>query len=158
VSEEKKYTEAEAHRYFGVSLNNKTWEWLGKENRTPEEDELMLHGVHTSCYHWMQIGAPVNHTRGEWMVSHVYAVLNKPVAALEHARRTLEICQQHNIGDFDIAYAYEAMARALAANGQLEEAKKYHDLAEKAGADIKEEEDKKIWTGDFEAQPWYGLK
>ena len=157
MSEIKTFTEPEAHRYFGVQLNNKVWEFLGKENRSEQEDETMIHAAHTSLYHWSQVGTAFNLERGEWMVSHVYAVLNRPEPALYYARRCLQICTDNQIGDFDLAYAYEAMARALAAGGDLTEAGKYHTLAKDAGEQIKNDEDKRIFVGDFATGPWYGL-
>jgi len=51
--------------------------------------------------------------------------LNTPEPALCHAKRYLEICEESNIGDFDLAYAYEAMARAYAVAGESPEAEKY---------------------------------
>ena len=39
-------------------------------------------------------------------------------AGLHHARRVLEICEEHGIGDWDLAFAYEALARAHAAGGR----------------------------------------
>ncbi len=41
---------------------------------------------------------------GEWLISHVYAVLNRPEVALYHAQRCLDLCQESNVKDFDIAY------------------------------------------------------
>jgi tetratricopeptide (TPR) repeat protein len=158
VSETKTFTEQEAHKYFGVQLNNKVWELLGKENRSEQENETMIHAAHTSYYHWSLIGTVFNLGRGEWMISHVYAVLNQPEPALHYAQRCLQICLDNQIGDFDLAYAYEAMARALAAKGDLAEAGKYLSLAKEAGEQIKNDEDKRIFVGDFETGPWYGLK
>jgi hypothetical protein len=54
----------------------------------------------------------------------------------------LEICEENQIGDWDIAFAYEAMARAHAVAGQKEESRKYVELAQRAAEHIKEEGDK----------------
>jgi hypothetical protein len=62
------------------------------------------------------------------------------------------------MADFDIAYAYEGMARALALNGQIEQAKKYLTLAEDSAGRISDPEDKQIFVGDLESGEWYGLK
>ena len=72
----------------------------------------MLDAPHASRFHWGEVGTAVNLARGEWQVSHVYAVLNRAEPALYHARRCLAICEANAIGDFDLAYAYEAIARA----------------------------------------------
>ncbi len=108
----KKMTEEEKiHKQFAVDLFNATWELLDKPVRTKEENDQMIHSAHASRYHWGIVGAPVNLARGEWQLARVYTVLNRPEPAHYHALRSLEICLAHKIGDFDLAYAYEALAR-----------------------------------------------
>jgi tetratricopeptide (TPR) repeat protein len=148
------------HKTFANETNHLMWELLGKTARTRQEDKQMVHAAHASRFHWGEIGTPVNFTRGDWLISHVYAVLNMPQQALDYAKRCLEICQQHAIGDFDLAYAYEAMARAYAGLGQKSEGIEYLQLARQAGEQIQnvEPKDKEIFFGDFESGPWYGMK
>jgi hypothetical protein len=47
------------------------------------------------------------------------------------------MCKENNINDWDIAFAYEAIARAYAIYGEEKECKKYIELAQKAGNIIK---------------------
>ena len=72
----------------------------------------------------------------------MYTVLNRPQSALYHAMRCLEICKENNIGDWDIAFAYEAVARAYAVAGQKTDCRKYIELANKAAERIKEKGDR----------------
>jgi hypothetical protein len=51
--------------------------------------------------------------------------------------------------DFDIAFAYEAVARANAVAGNAADCQKYLDLAKKAGKDIKKEGDKQYFFDDL---------
>jgi len=142
MTEEKKYTERECHKRFAVNCFNLVWTLMDKKNRTKEEDDKMVHAAHASRFHWGEIGTPVELERGEWQTSRVYTVVNRPQSALHHAERCLEICKENNIGDWDIAFAYEAMARACAVAGQKAECKKYIALANKAGEQIKDKRDK----------------
>jgi hypothetical protein len=74
---------------------------------------------------------------GEWLVSHVYAVLGRAEPALHHARRCLELAEaESGVADFDHAYAAEAMARALACAGDLDQAASWHARATAVGARI----------------------
>jgi uncharacterized protein YndB with AHSA1/START domain len=139
------------HRYFGVRLNNASWDLFDAA-----EAEELLHSVHTSAWHWRQIGAPENLARGDWMCSHAYAVLGHGALAALFAQRTLRICGDNGIGDFDLAYAYEAGARAAAASGDLGEARRLRQLARQAGDAIADADDKAIFAGDLAAPPWYG--
>jgi hypothetical protein len=159
MSEDKVYTEAEAERFFAIEHNGIVWNLLGKQERTPEEDALMVHAAHSSCMHWLQAGTPTHHQRGEWLIAHVYSVLGYAVEAMRYAKMCMELTKEHPdmMQDFDRAYAYEAVARAAALAGKTEKAKKYHALAAEAGEAIANKEDKKIFIGDFEGGDWYGL-
>lgn len=77
----------------------------------------MIHAAHASRRHWGEVGEPKNWAIGEWQISRVYATLNRPEPALHHARRSLDICTEHNLDDFVLAYAHEAIARASALAG-----------------------------------------
>ena len=158
MNEEKKFTEQECHKSFAIQLNNLVWGLLQKENRTAEDNDQMIHAAHASHYHWTVIGEPVNFQRGEWLIARVYVVLNRPEPALYHAKKCMELTEKHKFVDFDLAFAYESMARAHAAAGNESEAKKYIQLAQEAGEKIKQEEDKKIFMNDFATEPWFGLK
>ncbi|HEY4689660.1 MAG TPA: hypothetical protein VIK33_10140 [Anaerolineae bacterium] len=146
-------TERDYHRKFAVDLFNFVWTLLDKPERTAEENDLMLHAAHASRYHWGEAGMAVNLTRGEWLVSRVYAVLKRPEPALYHARRCLEICQQNGIGDFDLAFAYEALARASAIAGQHAEREQYLALAREAAEHIAEQDDKDLLLSDLATMP-----
>lgn len=154
-----KLTLAQAHEKFAKSLNGKTWELLGKTERTRDEDELMVLAASASLYHWLQVGTVVNAQRGEWLLARVYTVLEKHHPAMEHALRCQELTQQHRseMKDFDIFYADEAMARVFALYGKIEEAKQYKILASEQAQKIADAEDKKIVMGDLEGEPWFGI-
>lgn len=158
MGEEKKYSEEECHKKFAVQLNNLVWTLLERKDRSKDEDEKMIHAAHASLFHWGEIGKAVNLQRGQWLVSHVYAVLNRPEPALYHAQRCMELTEAHNFLDFDLAYAYEAMARAYAVSGNKSECEKYIKLAKESGEKIKKKEDKKLFFSDFEKGPWYKMK
>ncbi len=158
LTEDEKFTEQECHKKFAVSLNNLVWSLLGKKDRTGQENETMIHAAHASCFHWGKVGTAVNLQRGEWLISHVYAVLNRAEPALYHAEKCIEITQENNLVDFDFAYAYEAMARAYAVAGEKSECGKYIKLAKEAGEKIKAKEDRDIFLNDFETGPWYDMK
>ncbi len=158
MTEDKKYSEKECQGRFAVTLNNLVWSLLEKKERTTQEDEEMIHAAHASLYHWSVVGKAVNLQRGQWLVSRVYSVLNRPEPALYHAQKCMELTQAHNFVDFDLAYAYEAMARAHACSGNKSECEKYIKLTEEAGEKIEKKEDKKYFFSDFEKGPWYEMK
>jgi len=101
----------------------------------------------------------VNHQRGEWLIAHVYTVLGKTDAALEHARRCFALTEGHadQMQDFDRAYAFESLARANALAGNHDEALTFFNLAEEAGQAIQEDGEKKYFLLDFSGGNWHGL-
>lgn len=153
MTEEEKYTEQECHKKFAVDLFNFVWILLDKRDRTREEDDEMVHAAHASRFHWGEIGTPLEFERGEWQISRVYSVLNRHQPALYHANRCLETCKENNIGDFDIAFAYEAMARAYAVAGIKTDCENYIKLAKEAGKQIKSKEDRDYFFSELETVP-----
>jgi len=83
----------------------------------------------------------------------VYATVGRAEPALHHARRCLEICEQNGLGDFDVAYAYEALARAAAVAGDRELASRYEQLARSAAEVIAKPEDRTMLLGDLQTIP-----
>ncbi len=150
---EKQQTDQEIHRRFAADLFNLVWRYLERPDRTAAENDTMLNAAHASRYHWGEVGTPQNLAIGEWQISRVYAVLNRPEPARYHAERALDICQANGIGDFPFAYAYEALARAAALAGQTEECARYIELGRAAGEGIKEADDKEFFFNDLATVP-----
>jgi hypothetical protein len=141
---------ASEERQRGVDLFNATWELLGSR----ADDDRMLHMAHASRFHWGE--APEceakNLARGEWLVSRVYTVVGRAEPAIWHARRCLDYCEENGIGDWDLAYAYEALARAHAVAGDAESAE-WKAKARAAGDEIADAEDKEHFDEDYATIP-----
>jgi hypothetical protein len=137
-------------RQRGVELFNATWELLGSR----ADDDRMLHMAHASRFHWGEAPEckPENLARGEWLVSRVYSVLGRAEPAIWHARRCLDHCEENGIGDWDLAYAYEALARAHAVAGDTEAAE-WKTKARAAGDEIADAEDKDHFDEDYATIP-----
>lgn len=139
----------EWHRLFSSELFNSTWSLLDMKTRTPDEDAMMINMAHASLYHWKMCGNAENEYIGEWQVSRVYAVLNMPESSLYHAKRSLDICVKNSFTGFNLAYSYEAIARACMLKKNSEEMKMYLDLAKKESESIKDEESLKMLIDDL---------
>jgi hypothetical protein len=139
----------EEERKLAGRLFNRVWELMEKPRRTREEDDEMIHAAHASRYHWGVAGKAENLARGEWQISRVYTVLGRGEPAVAHAQRCLEICEQQGLADWDIAYAYESLARAHKTAGHTAEAKKFKKLARAAGELISEAEESEHFQEDY---------
>jgi hypothetical protein len=140
----------EVQRTLAADLFNYCWTLIEKEDRTERETGRMIDAAHASRFFWDSIGEPVHHARGEWQISRAYAVAGRANAALHHAKQSLAICEANGIGDFDLAYAYEAMARAHAVAGDGAAAGEWVAKARKAADDIADPDDREQLLNDVE--------
>ncbi len=137
------------HRQFAIDLFNQTWDLIDKEDRDQTEIDRMIHSAHASRYHWEVAGEAVNIARGEWQISRVYAVLQRIEPCLYHAQRCLAITKENNLKGFDLAFAYEAMARACYLAGDNSRAEEFISHAEEAGKEIQDKDDRDYFFSEL---------
>ncbi|HSL77470.1 MAG TPA: hypothetical protein VK867_11025 [Candidatus Limnocylindrales bacterium] len=144
-----------AHRTIAVALFNHVWTLIDAPDRTSADDDEMIHAAHASRFHWgLADGVePANLARGEWQCSRVYAVLGRAEPAMWHARRCLAIVEDHEIGDFDLAAAYEALARASAVAEDPEGVAAWKAKAVRAIEGISDAEDREPIEQDLATLP-----
>jgi hypothetical protein len=139
------------HRKFAVECFNRTWDLIDKKDRTPEDNTRMVHSVHASRYHWGEIGTPLEFARGDWQISRVYAILEDGASAMKYAESSLNHCLENNIGDFDLAFAYEALARAAFLRKDSSSFQRYLELAKASAQEIELEEDRSYFLRELES-------
>ncbi|MDQ1519570.1 MAG: hypothetical protein QOI55_643 [Actinomycetota bacterium] len=147
----------EDHRTFAAAANNRAWELLADASRDDAAKREMVDAAHASLWHWRYAGTVVHEQRGEWLVSHVYAVLGHGDAALAHAQWCWALTEEGALTGFDHAYACEAMARALAARGDADDAASWRDRATTSASNVTDEEDRAILEADLAAGPWFDV-
>ena len=132
----------EEHRKLGAALYNGTWELL-EAGADPDE---IVDSAHASAHHWRHAAGvtTANRARSHWLCSHVYALVGRPGPALHHAGRCLALVESapDEMEDWDLPGAYAALARAHAAAGEAEEARRYVELGREAAAKIADPEDR----------------
>ena len=148
------------HEKLAKDCFNKTWDLLEKKDRTPDDGNEMIHTVQASRYHWGVLvanekGTALNLQRGEWQIARVYTVLEREEPALYHANLCLKLTNDNNIGDFDFAFAHEAVARASALAGNKKDYEDHLKLAKEAGEKIKDDGDREYFFDDLNAGKWY---
>ena len=107
------------HRRFAVDLFNRSWDLLEQPERSPEEDAEMLAAAFGSAWHWRQVGTAENVALGDHQISKVASSVGQPKLALDYARRALEAIEIGRFGNWQVAAAYEGMARACAVSGDI---------------------------------------
>ncbi len=145
----------ETRRALAVGLFNRTWELIETPDRTPAQDDEMIHAAHASRYHWGEVGEPARLARGEWQCARVYSTLGRPEPALWHANRCLAILEANSGGldDWDLPAAYEVLARASAVAGDVAARDAWATRAREALAGVADPEDRRIIEGDLATLP-----
>jgi hypothetical protein len=135
-----------AERQLGIDLFNEVWRLM----ETREDDDRMIHATHAMAYHWGEAPEclPENKARAEWQISRVYCLLDRAEPAVWHAQRCLAWCESAGLGDWDLAYAYEALARAHAL-ARSTEASAWKAKARTAGDAISDPEDREHFDEDY---------
>jgi hypothetical protein len=146
MTEDKK----EWHLALAKELFNGVWDYLVRSDRTKEDDIQMIHMVHAMRFHWGLVGTPLEFARADWQVSRVYAELGFGVMSYKYANSSLALCEKHDLGDFDLAFAYEGLARASAVSSDTEKGRGYVTLAQAAGVEIKEDDDREYFFSELE--------
>jgi len=150
-----------AHRWFAVEYNNRTWDLLGKEDRSEEENEEMIHHAHASLLHWQHSGGEqINALRAYYLLTNAYAAAGEGEPAMRYGARSLALLKEepHGITDWDNAFIYDAVGRANAAAGNTAAAHEYKEQARRAGEIIANEEDRKIFNATFQSGNWHGIE
>ncbi len=82
-------------------------------------------------------------------------MLGRPEPAKRYAQQCLATCEREGLVDFDLAYAYEAMARSAASAHHPAEAAEWRAKSEHAATAIADPEDRELFVADLAAGPWY---
>lgn len=128
-------------KQLAADLFNSTWNLIDKHDRDEEETLKMIHMAHASRYLWGEVGSFREWTRGEWLISRVYAIAEMGEAALYHGKYALKYSIQGKVGALDDAFAFEAVARAYSVLGDDEQKKEYIEKAKEAAKDIERKDD-----------------
>ncbi|MEY9935491.1 hypothetical protein ABH926_010173 [Catenulispora sp. GP43] len=146
------------HRWFGVELNNGTWDVLDSglsENSPIEDQEAALYAAYASTYHWMQAGTVANHGRGEYMIAAVATAIGHLDVAARHANRYAGLIEAHPAAftDWDRAFAAEGLARVAARTGAAD-AEVLRTEAVRLIEAVADPEDRRVCQERLAASPW----
>ena len=142
-------TEREFHRKTARDCFNYAWDYLDRKERSPLDEEQMLHLAHASRFHWGLVGSPRNRAVGDWQISRIYAALNQPGLSLQFAKSSLEICQKNDLQEV-LATAFEAIARAYAVARDYSSARSYIEKSREQLSRVSlEDEDRETYLGQI---------
>jgi len=138
------------HRRLAVDLFNRSWRLLELRERTADQDDELIHVTHASCYHWREVGGARQRRIGENQCARVHAALGHAEPALRHAERCLELVRAGDeLEDWELASAFEVLARAHLAAGNRDEAGRYAALTNDELAGIEDPDDREVIAGQL---------
>ena len=143
------------HRALAVAAFNSTWDILevGDDERSADATEEMVRRAYAAAYHWQRAEGytTVNEARSLWMLSRVWRASGNGDMALHYAQRCWAVTEESNLIDFDLAYACDAMARALAMTGRSSEAFQWWERA--MAVEVKNDGDRQQLLSDIGIAP-----
>jgi hypothetical protein len=155
--------EKDLHRRFGAQLNNRSWDLLdaGLPNSSSPESERLefLYGAFASAYHWGLVGGPAQIARAEHLISRVALRVGELDLASAHASRCHRLVTENRaaVEDWDLGFALEALARSMAAQGDLESAARLRAEALEVAASVANPEDRAVLEAEITKGEWFGL-
>ena len=143
------------HRAQAIEANNATWALLD-EPASPQTAEDVLRGAYAAAYHWERAtgATPANECRARYLLVKAHLRAGLAERALHYADRCLTATLEHGLADFDLAYAHEARARALARLGRRDEADAA--LASALAVSIADPQDQAIVEADLSVPLEFG--
>lgn len=140
---------AAAHRFFAADCFNRAWALMDLDQRTSEQERLMVALNQASIYHWLQRAdcTAQQLSVGHWQASRIQVLLDHADEALRQA----EVCLSFSAGlaPFYRGYAFEAMARAEALANRLLPAADYKQRALDLAADVSDAADRQRLLDDL---------
>jgi len=108
-----------AHQYFAAHCFNRAWDLIDQQDRTPEDDRLMVALSQASIFHWLQRPDCTNQhlSIGYWQASRIQALLGNSSESLHYARVCLSFSS--DLAPFYVGYAHEALARGYHLSGDV---------------------------------------
>lgn len=159
--------ERDLHRFLATEFNNEVWDLLdgGLSPQSPDGDkDAALYGAYAAARHWQEVGTVANRARAEHLLARAAVAVGWAHTGLHHARRCLALVEAapgqaapDQVEDWDVAFAHEALARALAATGDLRGGQEHRRIAVRSTAALRDPEDRRILTGELARPPWFGL-
>jgi hypothetical protein len=140
----------DGHRRMGAAAFNRAWELLDLTEREPEQNDEMLAATFAQRHHWYVAGDARNRAIADWQVSRVTAVLGQADLARHYAERSLGESHDQDLDSFVIAYAHEALARALHLAGDTAGCERHRTAALALADAIADVEDRRRLLEDLE--------
>ena len=137
------------HEELSVQTFNEAWNYIDRQDRTPEDELTMLSLAWASYHHWLQRPdcTATNRSIGMWQLSRVHALAGEASLAEKTARQAA--ADWSELEPVYRGWAKEALARALFLQGRTTEAEAALVEAEALAAEVSEAADREALEADL---------
>lgn len=97
-------------RRLASQANNRAWTLTELLDRSPSDDEEMLHAAHAAMYFWRMVGDPGNHAHAAQLLAHVYALLKLPEPAARYLSQAAPHFEQGSVAPWELAFFHAVAA------------------------------------------------
>ena len=129
---------------MAIQLFNRCWELLESTRNSDDDVEELLTAAFGSRYHWLNAGGPEQWIVSDWMVARAAAALGHGELAILFAERAHSAAQDNESPDWLVASTAEGVARAYAANRDVEQFNHWFALATRLIDVIADSEDHRL--------------
>lgn len=143
----------DAERQLARHLFNRAWQLIDNQDRTAEQDRMMLVTACAAYLHWDAVGTEENRAIADWQIAHVASMLGYGDLALCHATSALSRVRAAGLPGWLHASALEGLARAHAAAGNQAERDFYLKQAIEAVAAVADAEERELISAQIATVP-----
>jgi 3-methyladenine DNA glycosylase/8-oxoguanine DNA glycosylase len=144
---------AKWQRRIAARANNKAWELSEKLNRTPGEDQEMLHAAHAAMHLWCIVGNENNKAHAEQLLAHVCALLGDATHAAKYFQSPSAFFSSGKCEAWEVAISRAVAANVAACAGDVSSHQSLYKEAESLIAAIPSTEDREILLATLRVVP-----
>ncbi len=144
---------ATCQRRIAARANNKAWELSEKLNRTPAEDQEMLHAAHAAMHLWSIVGNENNKAHAEQLLAHVYALHGDATRAEQYFQGPRAFFASGQCEAWEVAISRTIAANVAACVGDVGEHKTLYLEAASLIAALPGAEDREILLATLRVVP-----
>lgn len=138
---------SQAHRWFAVEANNRSWSLVEGTSRSAADTDEMIDAAHAAAWHWRRVGSTLNELRAQTLLTTAYGIAARADAAATHAEKMLKLSESAGSEqtEFDRACAHGAASLAFRIALRPKEAAEEYSLALQAAKQLTGREDKEVF-------------
>jgi hypothetical protein len=144
---------AKWQKWFAIAGNNRAWELVERQDRTPADVHEMLHAAHAAAWHWARVGTALNEARANMLLGMAHALADDGPLALRYAMLAFNYFNEHDAPDWEQAFAHATLAAAAKAAGNHALHREHHAEARRIGDGIADPQDREVFMRSFRQVP-----